>query len=198
MTAAQSESNETKRNDVELAESIVRSFGHLSTGDLAGLRRGLNGEARPIFYQILARPELQEREPTVDNQRILFEDRWLLFLAAAATLTDGKRRSDSLRFGHVLGKAGFSSLRAERLMRAPFAESHPFVRDAVRFLASKGEVPTMKSLARFIFVKARVQHSATSENLDNEETAMRNFAHDYYIALHKRGLHQTPTTRENP
>lgn len=138
----------------------------ISPGEAADLRR-LRAEnlAAPAYWRVLSYYVAPQYERTLTEDE---EYRWAVILNALAYLVGLDAANRPL--GAALRDAGFSELRLVRLLRAEKDRLEDTVRNAARFLASKGQSANLAQLAELVL----------SEGRTSGGRVRRNIARDYF------------------
>jgi CRISPR system Cascade subunit CasB len=140
----------------------------LSTGDAAALRRLDPEDPSCAAFWRLSAMYLQDQMPAHGEHRDEVERKWACIAQALAQL--GSLTQNSTRLGQALREVGYSELRFTKLLRAKGPKLRVALREAARFLASKGRGASPADLAQLIL----------SDNQNNQEKIRREIARGYY------------------
>jgi CRISPR type I-E-associated protein CasB/Cse2 len=145
----------------------------MGPGPRAELRRlAPDGAGGPAYWRVLVEllPEAESRNAS-EAGRALEERNWATLMALAVHGID----LPALELGAALAQAGFSPLRLARLLEAEGPTLEHELRQAVRFLASKGLGTRLRDLAALVFANP------------NLEIARRNVARSFYRSQRPEG-----------
>lgn len=156
-----------------IAGLLEHGGGVLSSGEVAALRRMDPWKPAAAFFKI-AGLVLDEQLPGELNTRQEDETRWSAIIVGLAYL--GQLHRPGMNLGRALFEAAFSELRFSRLLRADSDRLVDELPMLARFLAAKNTPADWAQAAWLIL----------SSNRNDEETARRNLARDYYSALARK------------
>jgi CRISPR system Cascade subunit CasB len=152
-----------------LVASINAAIQHtVSKGDSAELRRLDPENPSCAAFWRLSAMYLQEQLPSHGEYRDEAERKWACIFQSMAQL--GGLTQSNARLGQALLDAGYSELRFTKLLRSTGPKLRNAVREAARFLASKGKAANPFELAQLIL----------SDNQSNQEKVRRDIARNYY------------------
>lgn len=147
----------------ELMNELAKVVSELTPGDRAELRRGdPDDPGSPAFWRIAISRLAPRKYIDLESPNSRSLSQWVVILGALAQLEG--LHSPRRNLGRALAEAGFSELRLTRLLRAEDGQLLGLVRQAVHFLAAKGQEVDVADLARLILYRGpKIRRSIASQ-----------------------------------
>lgn len=152
----------------------ILSSDHFPTGERAALKRMSLGQPPPLyFYRFAMRhlPETWARD----------EADWITLIAGMALMAPHVHRP-GLGLGKVLGDAGYSEARLERLLQSEGNTRRTLFLRAVRFLAAKAQPFDWLDAARLLLTRDQ----------EKLERVHRSIASDFFTIVEQKKKERTP------